>query len=363
MKRILHIIGAMDRAGAETMVMNLYRAVDRTQFQFDFLYFTDKKCDFDEEIIAFGGAIYRVSNSGLLGRSIETYKFLKENKQFHAIHSHTLLNNGFNLLAAFMAGFKIRIAHSHNTTNGIEKSISQKLYYVFSKFLINKFGTVFIACGKEAGEYLFYKNKKVIVLPNAVDFKMFTKNVKKPFLRKLLNISNECLLICQIGRLQSVKNHEFTIRLAQYMKIEAFNFHFAIIGNGVFEEQLIDLTRKLNIDDKITFLGLRSDIPEILSESDVMIMPSFYEGFPVVLVESQVAGIPAVISSTIATEVDLGIDLVNFESLDSDYKVWAEKLIAIRFSKKGGDMTYLKVLKDKGYDIHENVKELIKIYN
>jgi glycosyltransferase EpsF len=353
----------MNRAGAETMVMNLYRALDKTQYQFDFVYFTDDACDFDEEILALGGKIYRLPLSNFVSRTVAMYRFLKANKQFYAIHSHMFLNIGFDFAAAYLAGHRNLIAHSHSTSNHVETNFIQKIYYHLSRILINIFTKTAIACGKEAGDFLFYKSKKVLVMPNAIDFKLFNNSNLSNVLRNKLKITNDTLLICQIGRFQPVKNHEFTLRLAHFMKKQQLDFHFVFVGNGLLEQQTIKLAHELQVTNAVTFLGLRADIPEILSQADVMIMPSFHEGFPVVLVESQVAGTPALISDTIANEVDLGVNLVVFESLNSDLKLWSDKLFELKSQKKINHTSHHGVLKQKGFDITDNAKKLIEIYN
>jgi glycosyltransferase EpsF len=359
MKRILHIIGSMDRAGAETMVMNLYRVLDRNEYQFDFLYFTEKKCDFDDEIEALGGRVFRVSNKGFINRFTSTFEFLKKNKGFYAIHSHTLLNNGTNLFAAYLAGHKKRVSHSHNTSNGSKTLFLSRLYYQFSKYLINTFANGYIACGNDAGKYLYYGKNKFLFLPNAVNFEDF--NNLGSAIRAEFGIESNSLLICQIGRFLEVKNHMFTIELARYMASKNIDFKILLVGDGLLKEHMIGKVEEYEVDDKVIFLGLRKDIPNILKAADCMIMPSLHEGFPVVLVEAQAAGTPSLISSTIAGQVDLGVDLIHFESLSSHYKIWYEKLREIKMLKKQDDL-FLENLKNQGFDISSSLNILLKYY-
>lgn len=363
MIHILQIMGRMDRAGAETMIMNLYRALDRNIYQFDFIYFTNDNCDFDDEIRSLGGKIYRLPHSNFVTRSLVLYWFLRKNKQFYAIHSHMFLNIGFDFTAAYLAGYRNLIAHSHSTSNHVETNFVQKIYYHLARLLIHKFTKTAIACGKEAGDFLYYKSKKVYILPNAIDFSLFSKSNSNTTLRDALNIANDTLLICQIGRFQAVKNHAFTLRLAQFMMPQQQDFHFIFVGNGSLESDMKKLANDLQVINKVTFLGLRSDIPTILCQADVMIMPSFHEGFPLVMVEAQVAGIPSLISNTISSEVDLEVGLVVFESLSSDYLTWATSLKNCKALKKGSDTTHHEILRNKGFESSNNVKELIEIYN
>ncbi|WP_209390151.1 glycosyltransferase [Chryseobacterium sp. RR2-3-20] len=360
MKRILHIIGSMNRAGAETMLINLYRVLDRDQYQFDFLYFTDKKCDYDDEIEKLGGKIYRVKSTGSVSRFWETYKFLRSNKQFYAVHTHTLLNNGFNVLGASLAGHQKRISHSHSTSNVSNNSFSSKIYFHLSKYLINTFSTGLIACGYEAGNYLFYKNKQFKYLPNAVNFDDFNHTHKS--LRPYFECDENTLLICQIGRFLKVKNHSFSIELAKYMDERNIDFKLIFVGDGVLRETMERKVKEYGLDSKVEFLGLRKDIPRILSSSDCMILPSLHEGFPVVLVESQVAGTPSLISTNVAKEVDLGVGLIQFEFLSSNFNLWVDKLQKISKLKKR-DKCHLKVLEDKGFNTKSSLKQLLNYYN
>ena len=251
MKRILHIIGAMDRAGAETMLMNLYRVIDRDEYQFDFLYFTEKKCDFDDEITALGGRIFRVSSNSFVGRFLSTFEFLRNNKDFYVIHSHTLLNNGTNLFAAYLTGHKKRVSHSHSTANNPNINFSGKLYYKFSKYLINTFANGHIACGNDAGKYLYYEANDFLFLPNAVNFQDFS-NLNSP-IRRELNIESNSLLICQIGRFLEVKNHIFTIELAAYMHSKSIDFKILMVGDGLFKEDMINKVTEYQLHDYAFF--------------------------------------------------------------------------------------------------------------
>lgn len=358
MQRILHIIGSMNRAGAETMLINLYRVLDKNEYQFDFLYFTNQKCDYDDEIEALGGKIYRIEKNGFINRFLATYGFLKSNQHFYAIHSHTLLNNGPNLFAAYLTGHKIRISHSHNTANG-SKTFLKTGYYHWSKFLINTFSNGFIACGNEAGDYLYYKKNQFLFLPNAVNFQDF--NVSNTAFRKTLNINHDTLLIVQIGRFLEVKNHIFSIELSKFLVDQQLDFHLVFVGDGPLKETMLQKVYANNLESNITFLGLRKDIPSVLKAADCMIMPSLHEGFPVVLVEAQVAGIPSLISDTIANEVDLGVNLVVFESLEANKENWFKKLKTIKQYKKNND-SYLEVLRNKGFDINSSLEMLLKYY-
>lgn len=364
MKRILHITGGMDRAGAETMLMNLYRKLDKSEYQFDFVYFKDSKCDYDDEIIELGGRIFRINNSNPVSRTFKLFRLIIKEKPFHAVHAHMLFSNAFHVLAAYFAKMDKRISHSHNTSDVNSKTFYGRLYQNVSRKLIKKFSTHFIACGEAAGKFLFPNNNKVEYLLNAIDVEEFSNNriSNRNFIKDEFNLDEDTIVITQIGRISPVKNHEFTINFAEYLVKKGYKFIIAIVGSGPLKGGLSKLVDEKKLNNYVKFLGIRSDIPNILAGTDVMIMPSFHEGFPVVLVESQATGVPSLISNNISSEVDMGLKLVEFASLDEELSTWEIKLLNLLKQKKVSSAKRLEVLSNKGFNINKSIKKLEKIY-
>ncbi|MBL4745965.1 MAG: glycosyltransferase [Flavobacteriaceae bacterium] len=369
MKRILQIVGGMNRAGAETMLMNLYRNIDRNKYQFDFVYFTYDKCDYDEEIRSMGGRIFTTQRFkgeevSVFKRAMRLREIINDNASFHAVHSHTLFSSSFHLGVAKFCNISKRIAHSHNTNDVNSTTFIGRLYQKFSRLLIHCFATDFIACGEAASKYLFLSSdsEKVLFLPNAIDLDKFTLK-KEHKIQLELGLGFHKKMVLQIGRLSQVKNFEFTIKLASYLKtIGNDDFHFIFVGQGPDLEKLKKLREDLKVNDLITFLGVRGDIPNLFANSDIMLMPSYHEGFPVVLVEAQAAGLPSVISTNISREVDLGINLVSFCSLEQDYKEWIIQM-EIGLNNKNEDVDFLKqILTKKGFSVIESAVKLQKLY-
>lgn len=364
MKRILHIVGGMDRAGAETMLMNLYRKLDKSKYQFDFVYFQDSKCDYDDEILELGGRIFRIANSNPISRTLKLSKLIKKEKPFHAVHCHMLFSNAFHVLASYFAKIKMRISHSHNTSDVNSKKFHGRLYQNASRRIMRTFSTHFVACGEAAGEFLFPNNDKIEYLLNAIDIEEFSKNrtVNRRFLKDEFNLDDDTIVITQIGRISPVKNHEFTINFAEHLIKKGSKFVVAIIGSGPLKNELLELINEKNLNNTVKFLGIRSDIPNILAGTDLMIMPSFHEGFPVVLVESQATGVPSLISNNISSEVDMGLKLIDFASLDDEFSTWEIKLLNILKQKNENSVQRLEVLSNKGFNINRSVKKLERIY-
>ena len=360
-QRVLHIIGHMDRAGAETMLMNLYRHTDRTQIQFDFITFTGEPGDYDAEIIELGGKIIPVLADNPMGRMLKLQQFLEQHPEYKIVHAHMLLSNAFHLLAAKRAGVKNRISHSHCASNGHSGSI-KKIYEKWAFIVNRKLATYKISCGELAAEYLFGTTKDVLLLPNAVDIEEMLEvaNKSRDYISQVFNKNALGLKIIQVGRLSEAKNHRFTLEIAQELKAGNVDFMIYIVGQGQLEEGLKQQVKDRSLQNEIKFLGVRSDVAELMASADYMIMPSLYEGFPVVLVESQTVGLVSIISDQISAEVDLGLDLVEFLPLDSA-KPWAERLLGSKRVCVSND-----VIKDRlqlqGFDVAVNAEKLTRLY-
>ena len=360
-QRILHIVGRMDRAGAETMLMNLYREIDRAKYQFDFLYFTDEPCDYDEEIKALGGNIIRINSRSTAKRFFTLYKTIKQG-DWQIIHSHTLFSSGLNLFAGKLANASMLVAHSHNTSDANSSSITGRFYQHAMRWLLSWVPTHYIACGKAAARYLFLNRNDVRIIPNAINIEQFI-NAQGHKVKTELGIDEKQLIILQVGRLMPVKNHIFSVKIASILKDTRTDFQMLFVGTGAEQQSIESLINQLGLEKHVRLLSLRDDIPELMAAANVMLMPSLHEGFPVVLVESQAAGLPAVIADTISSEVDLNIDLVNFISLNSPLAEWASTIKAIAEKNKIPVETRIKTLEEHGFSARSGAKRLMTIYN
>lgn len=326
MVRVLHIVGRMDRAGAETMIMNLYRWIDRRKIQFDFIYFTNDRCDLDCEIEELGGRIIRLKYNSPIQRFWGLFRVLQSGK-WSIVQSHMLFSTGLHLLAARLAGVPVRIAHSHSTSDSNSSSVIGRMYQRTMRWLLTWMPTHYVACGTAAAEYLYPGKSSVEIIPNAVDINHFSQANRRDIHCETI-ISGNCITVLQVGRLMPVKNQTWTLQVAAAMRDAGACFQVLLVGEGPDKESLESQIAELGLAGSVNLLGLREDIAELMALADVMLMPSLHEGFPVVLVESQAAGLPSVISSAISPEVDLGLGMVEFVELGKSAGYWAERIIA-----------------------------------
>lgn len=326
MVRVLHIVGRMDRAGAEIMIMNIYRWIDRERFQFDFVYFTNDHCDLDGEIEVLGGRIIRLKGDNPVQRFWRLFRVLQSGK-WSIVQSHMLFSTGLHLLAARLAGIPVRIAHSHNTSDSNSSSVIGRMYQRTMRWLLAWVPTHYVACGTAAAEYLYPGRLNVEIIPNAIDVNYFSQ-ANRHNIHCETTISGNCITVLQVGRLMPVKNQAWTLKIASAMRDAGVYFQVLLVGEGPDRTALESQIAELGLADSVNLLGLREDIAELMALADVMLMPSLHEGFPVVLVESQAAGLPSVISSAISPEVDLGLGMVEFVELGKSAEYWAERIIA-----------------------------------
>lgn len=347
MIRILQCVNDMHRAGLETMLMNYYRHIDRTKIQFDFLTHRPYRSDYDDEIKSLGGKIYyapRLYPQNYLKYFKWMKRFFKDHPEYKIIHSHIDAMSYLPLKAAKKAGIPIRIAHSHNTS--IDKDFKYFLKQYF-RFRITKVATDYCACGQEAGAFLFGKEKYTFI-PNAIDINkfVFNENIRDKK-RNELNIQNE-FVIGHVGRLSYQKNHKFLIELFNEYINRNPQTLLLLVGVGEKENEIRKQVHKFGLDGKVRFLGNRSDVNELYQAMDVFVMPSHFEGVPVVGIEAQFSDLPCIFSNKVPNEVKFN-SKVEFIPLEASIKDWIN---AIEKAKQKPRKFNTEELQDSIYDIN-----------
>jgi glycosyltransferase involved in cell wall biosynthesis len=358
--RVLHVVVNMNRGGAETLIMNLYRNIDRTKVQFDFL--TCREGVFDKEILELGGEIHRIPYITEVGhlkyiKSLEQFFYLHSN--YRIIHSHMNQMSGFVLNAAKKSNIPIRIAHSHSTRSG--GGILAKLYRYYAGSLIKSSATNYLACSRDAAKWLFGGIEEITIIKNGIDsikFK-YSDDVRKS-VRRELELNKETLVIGHVGRFTFEKNHCFLIEVFSELIKTKPNTILLLAGDGKLKTDIEKKINDLNLINKVKFLGVRGDVNHILQAVDLFLFPSLYEGLPVTLIEAQGAGLPCIISDTITKEVDLGMGLINYLSI-SDVKGWVEKIQ--EFEYEASRSIQVTNLSDKGYNIRDTANRILELYS
>ena len=328
MIRVLQCVNGMHRAGLETMLMNYFRHIDREKIMFDFLTHRPPGQDYDDEIRDLGGTVYYAPR--LYPQNYPAYfrymkRFFKEHPEYKIVHSHIDAMSYLPLLAAKRAGVPVRIAHSHNT--GIDPGYKYwlKMYY---RYRLPETATDYLACGTEAGKFLF-GDRPFQVIPNAVDGSCFRFSQEvRDKIREELHLTGH-FVIGSVGRLTYQKNLPYLLRVFRELVKASPEAVLLIIGGGEEENALKQQAEMDGIADKVRFLGIRNDVNQLYQAMDVFVMPSHYEGLPVVGVEAQFSGLPCVFSTKITRELRLS-ENTYFLDINRPPEEWAGYILKLR---------------------------------
>lgn len=363
MIRVLHSVSNMDRAGIETMLMNYYRHIDRNKIQFDFLCNKTKPGAYDEEIKELGGNIYH--SPGLNPIKFFKYekfmqKLFKENADIKIMHSHNGELAYQSLRGAYKYGIKTRICHAHNTK--IEPNLKKPLKLLY-KTQLKKVANNYWGCGVDAVRFYFgnkiIEDNNYFVLHNAIDVDKFVYDSKKrDLLREKLNLKDK-FVIGNVGRFMEQKNHKFILELFKVILEKEPNAVLMLLGDGELLKKMKIKAKDLNIDKSIMFMGNVDNVNEMYQAMDVFLLPSLFEGLPVVGIEAQASGLKCFFSDTITKEVKI-TDNVEYLSLENNsLEHWAEEILK---NKEYERIDMKKNIIDAGYSIDEETKKLERLY-
>ena len=327
--RIAHIIGKWVGGGVEAVVMNYYRHIDHSKIQFDFLCDDDSTNIPYEEIEKLGGRVILIPPyQKVFKYHKELKKIFKENN-YKIVHSHINTLSVFPLFAAWCAKVPVRIAHSHSTTN--KKEWKKNLLKVVLRPFAKVFANNYMCCSELAGRWLFgdktYDKGEVFLLNNAIDLDKFKYDQKvREAKRKELGIKKDTLVIGHIGRFVQQKNHTFLIDIFNEIVKKNKDSVLLLAGQGPLFEETKHKVKELGIEENVQFLGQRSDANELYQVFDVFLLPSLYEGLPVVGVEAQASGLLCFLSSDMTKETKV-LETTTIMNLTSTSEEWATNIL------------------------------------
>lgn len=357
--RVAQIIGKWVGGGVESVVMNYYRHIDRSKIQFDFICDNDSTNIPYEEIKSLGGKVILIPPYQKVFKYHKELKKVLKEGNYRIAHSHINTLSVFSLFAAKTAGVPIRIAHSHSTTNKQEKkkNLLKQILRPFSKL----FATNYMCCSEYAGRWLFgnkdYDNGNVYLLNNAIDVDKFLFNEKiRKQKRKEFNIKDDTIVIGHIGRFVEQKNHKFLIDIFKEFHDKVPNSILMLVGQGPLQEEIKEKVNKLNLNKYVMFLGQRKDTNELYQIFDIFVLPSLYEGLPVVGVEAQTSGLLCILSNAMTKETKI-LESTIFISIENTAREWTDNMLA---AYKDYCRTDTKVKKSNNFNIKE---ESIKLEN
>lgn len=365
MIRVLQVIGAMDRGGAETMVMNLYRAIDRDRVQFDFLVHEQRECDYDEEILDLGGRIFRLprfTGANYLAYRKACRRHFDEHPEHRIVHGHIGSCAAIYLSEAKRAG-GVAIAHSHaqNFLPGLGDMAFRAVSYP-TRFVADWF----FGCSYEAGRDRFgegvVEGDRFAILENGIDLRQYVCD-ESAHLQEKANIGlGGHPVFGHVGRLAPEKNHRFLFEVFSKVRDSLPDAMLVMVGRGPMMEELTGLADAMGLGDSAIFLGVRDDVPNLLKAMDVFLFPSTKEGLPLAAIEAQAVGLPCVISTGVPEHVLVSDRAVRI-SLDDGADSWAEKAVEFyRCAIKEPRTDCVDQVRASGFDIGDTAVRLQAFY-
>lgn len=370
--RVLQIGMSNNSGGVESFVMNYYRVLAKESVQFDFVCMYGEIA-YKKEIIKLGGQVFEIPNikKHYVKYCKQLRKIIREGN-YDAVHVNMLsAANIVPLKIAYSEGVPKIIAHSHNTkTIGFLRNVMDRC----NRIRMKRYSNIKLACGYEAGEWLFGKKPMqcgdAIVINNAINVKKYLLNVKsRRKIRQAYGWDGK-YVIGHSGRFEEQKNHKFIIKLfARFVKVQP-DAVLCLIGDGHLRSEMEELAIELGIKDRVFFIGKVSNVPECLSAMDLFLFPSLFEGLPFTLIEAQANGLPCLCSDVITPETFV-MDNVATLSLDAPTHKWVEKMQELLEEyvghpgderKKFDDEIVYSKMRNKHFDIVGEAESLKKIY-
>lgn len=353
MKKMVHIVGNLAPGGMGSFLMNLYRNINREKVQFDFIVMGQKAVNYHEAAKELGANIYKVSglSKNPVKYFLEIKNIIKKN-QYDVVFRHTdVATIAIDLIAARMAGAKRRIPHSHSTDS--EHLVAHKLL----RPILVANATEYFACSEPAAEWMYgekiCKNKEYCLVKNGIDLNKYAYNeIVRDAKRKELGIEEGTLVVGHVGNFVYAKNHLFLLEIFAKVLEQEPNSKLLLAGDGELRQDIEQKIEELGIREQVVLLGMRNDIPQLLQAMDVYLFPSVYEGLPIALVEAQAAGLPCVISDTIAPE-SMMTGHIEAYSLQLSVHEWAQKVLDW---SKYERVDSIEILRKAGYDIMDTVR-------
>ena len=357
--RILHILGNTQLGGAESRIMDLYRHMDRSVVQFDFVVHSKEEGYFNEEIRKLGGRIFRVPRFHVLNyfsycrawkKLLQEHRDADGRSEFHMIQGHMTSTAAIYLPIARKCGIETTIAHARSA--GVDKGLKGILTRFLRRNLSKKADYLF-TCSELAGISVFGKKAveqgRTRFLPNAIDCQKFAPDpLVREKIRRELGIE-KCYVIGHVGRFHYAKNHEYLLRVfAELVKRKTRDYVLLLLGEGSGMEDIRILSRELGIGDKVYFLGNKSNVNDYYQAMDYFVYPSRFEGMPGTIVEAQTAGLRCLMSDTICKEV-IATELVTTRSIREDPGLWADEIEQHLQYQRSSRVDEMKEL---GFDVH-----------
>lgn len=360
--RIAHIMGKLCAGGVEAVVYNYYKEIDKTKFQFDFYYDADSTVEPPADLIAMGARFFKIPPYQKVSDYQKVIRGYFRENHYEIVHSHINTLSVFPLYAAWREKIPVRIAHNHSVPGGREWKRNALKYTL--RLFAKVFPTDYFSCSEKAGRWLFgnrtFDEGRVYVVKNAIDFSRFCPDeTQRTSLRHQLGIEND-FVVGHVGRFTFAKNHIFLINIFNEICRRKPSGKLVLVGDGEEHDSIVAEINRLNLQDRVIFVGKTAEAYKYYRVFDVMILPSLYEGLSMAAVESQACGCPALVSTVVPEEAIIS-NGCRYLSLEEPADKWAEEAlkvseIQVKLDERADSYRIEKAVKD----LEQKYKELLE---
>lgn len=358
--KIMYFVAGLKSGGVEQMLINYCSKMDKQRFEFVVVYQHEPVQACLDKITQAGCSTVRITArcDNFLKSVWDTYKVINEYKP-DIIHSNMNLMNFIPNTIAKYKGIKVRISHSHIAEKG--KGRAYLTFKLLCQKLIINSSNVFLACGSDAGTYLHGNKISSTLIHNAIDIDELSSYCVN-------NDKDECfkdkIVIGHAGRFTEQKNHKKLIDIFEAFLKKCPDAILLLAGTGELEDSIKQYVDKKKLTKQVIFLGVVSNMNQFYANVDLFLLPSLFEGFPVVALETQAAGVKSIFSDTIDPAVQI-TSLVTLMSIQKSNEAWADKMCQILQATTDDTEninTNLIKLRNAGYDVTAEVTKLQDIY-
>lgn len=370
MKKVLEVIYGFGYGGIRAFIMNYLNYIDKEKFKVDIYVFGYDSSPFTDKVKELGANIYfepennAAKKPWLFVHQLEM--FMKEHGPYDVVHANTNLISAWVLLAAKRVGVPVRLAHSHSASH-FGKSWKQNVYSYIRRYMIDRLATKKLACGQLAGESMYGKDADFEIVANGISLERFMHWNDKCIneLREYFRIPKGVRIYANVTRMDPPKNHLFAVEV--FREIHEMDSSAIFLYGGVTPKisPTVDIVKakieEYGLTDFCRYTGPIMNVEQLYHMTDLWIYCSVYEGLPFGPIELQAASIPVIASDVITDEIDLGLGLVHFLSLNDSPKKWAELAVSIPKTQLPED-TIVEAFQKYHFDIRQGVKKLESIY-
>ena len=347
-------------SGVNSFIMNYFRHIDHNRVHVDILTYKESpsgKSPYEYEIEAFGGTVYRLPSIIHLRDHLKKIQYILQSGNYDIIHDNSLIVTIPLMLLCKKQKIKVRILHSHATKLGETKAkeIRNRIMLPLLKYSCNHF----CACSNAAGKAMFNK-RKYVVIPNVIDHKEYYFNYDSRLEYRMKNQITDKIVIISVGRICEQKNPFFAIQVIAQLRKKCPQIIYWWVGDGPLMPELVAKAKEHKIEDITVFWGKQSNVRELYEASDIFFLPSIFEGLPLTGVESQVMGLPSVVSDAVTSEM-VFTDLVDFVPLRASIDIWVETL-EHQIKRIKDRRSYIPELLESSFSIANAGTRLEKVY-